>query len=119
MLQAMQGAQVRRLMCVSASGLEPGPLWERLIAKPILWTVFKEMYSDLVRMEASWSAAPSIGRSCARRRSTNGPRTGRYQVAVNQHLRRSLRISRADVADFIISHLNDRQTYCARVEMAY
>ena len=48
----MQAARVRRLFCVSASGLEPGPLWQRLIAKPILWAVLKEMYLDLVRMEA-------------------------------------------------------------------
>src|SRR5690242_12654051 len=48
MIQAMQPAGVRRLFCVSASGLEPGPLLQRLIAKPILWAILKEMYSDLV-----------------------------------------------------------------------
>ena len=119
MLQAMQGAQVRRLVCVSASGLEPGPLWERLIAKPILWTVFKEMYSDLVRMEAVVERSPVDWTILRPPALTDGPRTGRYQVALNQHLRRSLRISRADVADFILSHLSDIQTYCARVEIAY
>jgi putative NADH-flavin reductase len=36
MIQAMQSADVHRLFCISASGLEPGPLWQRLIAKPIL-----------------------------------------------------------------------------------
>ena len=118
-IQAMQSAHVRRLVCVSASGLEPGPLWQRWIAKPILWAVFKEMYSDLVRMEAvversqvDWTILrpPSL---------TNGPRTGQYQVGLNKHLRRILFVSRADVADFIIRHLSDPATYCARVEIAY
>src|SRR5262245_24064602 len=36
-IQAMGAAGVRRLICVSASGLDPGPLWQRVIAKPMLW----------------------------------------------------------------------------------
>ena len=119
MIQAMQAAQVRRLMCVSASALDPGPLWERLIAKPILWTLFKEMYSDLERMEAVVERSPVDWTILRPPALTDKPRTGQYQVAINQHLRRILFISRADVADFILSHLTDRQTYCAWVEMAY
>src|SRR5260221_4180550 len=38
-IMAMQQAHVKRLQCVSASGLDPSRLWMRLIAKPILWTV--------------------------------------------------------------------------------
>jgi putative NADH-flavin reductase len=116
---AMQSAHVCRLICISASALEPGPLWQRLIAKPILWAMFKEMYSDLVRMEALVERSPidwTILRSPALK---NGPRTGQYQVALNKHLRRILFISRADTADFIINHLSDPATHHARVEIAY
>jgi putative NADH-flavin reductase len=118
-LQAMQSAHVRRLICISASGLDPGPLWQRLIAKPILWAVFKEMYSDLVRMESVVEPSPIDWTILRPPSLTNGPRTGRYQVALNKHLRRILFISRADIADFIISHLSEPATYCARVEIAY
>src|SRR5258708_23068415 len=52
MLQAMGSAGMRRFICISASGLDPGPLWQRVIAKPMLWRLFKESYTDLVRMEA-------------------------------------------------------------------
>ena len=119
MIQAMQSAHVCRLICVSASGLEPGPLWERLIAKPILWAVFKEMYSDLVRMEVVVERGLIDWTILRPPRLTNGPRTGQYQVALNKHLRRILFISRADCADFIVSHLSDPATYCVRVEIAY
>ena len=47
---------------------------------------------------------------------TNGPRTGRYQAVVNQPLSRGFSISRADVADYMINHLNDRATYGDMVE---
>lgn len=116
---AMRSTDVRRLICISACGLEPGPLWQRLIAKPILWSVFKEMYSDLVRMEAVVERSPSDWTILRPPTLTNGPRTGQYQVALNKHLHRILFISRADVANFIVSHLSDIATYCAKVEIAY
>jgi putative NADH-flavin reductase len=118
-MQAMQSAQVSRLICVSASGLDPGPLWQRLIAKPILWAMFKEMYSDLARMEALVDHSPTDWTILRLPRLTDGPRTGRYQVALNEHLRRILFISRADAADFIVKHLDDPATFRARVEIAY
>ena len=119
MIQAMQFAGVHRLFCISASGLEPGPLWQRLIAKPILWTVLKEMYSDLVRMEAVVKRSPIDWTILRPPRLTDGPRTGHYQVALNQHLRRCLVISRADVADYILRNLDNAESGCAVVELAY
>jgi putative NADH-flavin reductase len=118
-MQAMPSAHVCRLICISASGIAPGPRWQRLIAKPILWALFKEMFSDLVRMEALVERNPLDWTILRPPALTNGPRTGQYQVAVNNHLRRILSISRADVADFIVRHLSDTATYCARVEIAY
>ena len=118
-IQAMQAAHVRRLMCVSASGIDPGPLWQRLFAKPILWLILKEMYSDLVRMETVVKASDLDWTILRPPGFTNGPRTGRYQTAVNQHLSPGLSISRADIADYIVTHLNDRSTYGAWTEMAY
>jgi putative NADH-flavin reductase len=119
MIKAMQSARVHRLFCVSASGLEPGPLWQRLIAKPILWLVLKEMYSDLVRMEevvkrsnVDWTILRPVA-------FTNGPRTGHYQVALNRHLSGGLFISRADIADYIIRQLESVESRCAVVELAY
>ncbi len=119
MIEAMQSTHVRRLFCVSASGLEPGPLWQRLIAKPILWTVLKEMYSDLVRMEAVVKRSTVDWTILRPPTLRNGPRTGHYRVALNQHLRRCLVISRADVADYILRQLNNAESRCTVVELAY
>jgi putative NADH-flavin reductase len=118
-IRIMQSGHAQRLMCVSASGLEPGPFWQRWIAKPILWAVFKEMYSDLVRMETVVERSHVNWTILRPPRLTNGPCTGKYQVGLNRHLSPGLIISRSDLAEYIVSHLSDPATYCARVEVAY
>ncbi len=93
-MQAMKAASVRRIMCISASGLDPGVWWQRWFAGPMLWLILKEMYTDLVRM-------------------------GRYQIAVNHQLSSGYIISRADVADYMVNHADDSATYRAMIEIAY
>ncbi len=118
-IRAMQASNVRRLFCVSASGLEPGPLWMRLIANQVLWRVFKESYSDLVRMETVVKNSGLDWTIVRPPRLTDGARTGQYDTAVNQHLTHGWRISRADVADHILRELNNPATYRALTEIGY
>src|SRR5574341_1684600 len=56
-MQAMQSARVRRLVCISAGGLDPGPGLLRWLAKQLLWVMFKEAYTDMARMEAAVKAS--------------------------------------------------------------
>lgn len=118
-IQAMEGAGMRRLLCISATGLDPGPLVQRVFAKPILWTILKDMYTDLVRMETVVSRSPLDWTIIRPPMLTNKPRTGQYRVAINRHLEGCWRISRADLADYILNHLNDPASYCELVEVAY
>lgn len=119
MIQAMKAGNVRRILCTSAGGLEPGPRWQRWIVRPLLWFILKNMYTDLVRMEAVVKASYLDWTILRPSTLTNGPRTGRYQAVVNRHLSHGFSISRADVADYIINHLGDRATNCGIVELAY
>lgn len=118
-MRAMQAANVRRLLCVSATGLDPGPPLQRWLAKPILWMVFKDMYTDLVRMEDEVKRSDFEWTIVRPPRLTDRPRTGQYHMAVNKHLMRGALISRADVADYMLTHLDDRSCYRAQVEIAY
>ena len=90
-----------------------------LFAKPMLWLILKEMYSDLARMEMAVKASGLDYTIKRPPQFTDGPHTGRYQTSVNQHLARGRSISRADIADYIVTHLDDRSTYRAWTEMAY
>lgn len=118
-MRAMQAANVRRLLCVSATGLDPGPLLQRWLAKPILWRLFKDMYTDLVRMEEKVKHSDLEWTIVRPPRLTDGLRKGQYHMAVNKHLTRGAVISRADVADYMLTHLDDRSCYRALVEIAY
>ena len=116
-LEAMLAAGVRRLLCVSAGATDPGG-WQRWIIKPILWRLYGGMYADLLRMEDAVKASSLEWTILRPARLMDEPRTGRYQVAINRHLMLGVSISRADVADFIVTHLTDPATYRATVELA-
>jgi putative NADH-flavin reductase len=117
-LQAMQPAGVRRLLCISATGLDPGPLVQHLFAKPFLWRLLRNMYNDLVCMEERVRASKVDWTIIRPPMLTNGPRTGRYHSSLNRHLPGCWIVSRADLADYIVAHLADPATYRAWVEVA-
>lgn len=118
--RAMQPNGVRRLLCISATGLKPGPFLQRAIAGPILWMVLREMYTDLARMEEFVRATTLDWTIVRPPMLTDGPRTGRYEVKINQTFRRGgWQLSRADCADFMVRHLANPATFCATVEVAY
>jgi putative NADH-flavin reductase len=117
-LLAMRDARVRRLLCVSASGLDPGVLIQKLVAKPILWWLFKHGYTDMSHMEIIVKASDLDWTILRPPRLTDRERSGRYKVAVNEQLSDGWMISRADLADYIVKHLCDPQTYGAVVELA-
>ncbi|MBZ0279217.1 MAG: SDR family oxidoreductase [Anaerolineae bacterium] len=119
MMRTMKTSGVRRLLCVSASGLDPGPVLQQWIAKPLLWRFFKNNYTDLARMETLIKASDLDWTIVRPPMFSNKPRTGRYQIAINRQLRRGYTISRADTADFIVTHLDKSPSYRAIVEIAY
>jgi uncharacterized protein YbjT (DUF2867 family) len=116
-MAAMQAAGVRRLLCVSAGATDPGG-WQRWIIKPILWRLYRGMYTDLLRMEAGVKASGLDWTIVRPPRLLDKPRTGRYQVGVNRHLMFGNNIARGDVADFMLTHLTDPAMYGATVELA-
>jgi putative NADH-flavin reductase len=113
-MEAMRAAGVRRLLCISAGATDPGG-WQRWIVKPILWRMHGEMYIDLLRMESAVKASDLYWTILRPPRLLDEPRTGRYHVGINRHLRFGVSINRADVADFIVTHLKDPATYCTTV----
>jgi putative NADH-flavin reductase len=119
-MAAMTVTGIKRLICISANGLEPGgPPVIRSIIKSLLWRAFREHYIDLVRMEAVIKASDLNWTILRPPMLINGPHKSTYHIAINKPLPSSWSISRADVADFIVHHLADAATYKAVVELAY
>ena len=102
---AMERQGVRRLVFMSAFGV--GETWRDVPAMPRLFmrTLLRDIYTDktvgesiLRRSQLDWTIVQPVG-------LTNGPHTGRYRVGERLDLRGFPAISRADVADFILTQL--------------
>ena len=122
LLQAMEKKEVSRVFFISASALDVSPLlpsYARFAAKYILQKILRNMYADLRIMESLVKASDAQWTIIRPPRLTNKPVTGRYRVAVNAFLKNGLSISRADLAHFMINHLNDPATYRTTVEVGY
>lgn len=118
-LLAMRDLKVQRLICVSASGLDPGVLIQKLIAKPLLWWAFKHSYTDMSHMEIIVKASGMDWTILRAPRLTNGEHHGKYKAAVNKQLSDGWALSRADLADYIVKHLQDPTIYHSMVDVAY
>ena len=121
-IRSMQRYQVRRLVVLSASGTQPGRdpnlpwAYERVI-KPLF---LKHAYADLRRMETSvrqseldWTIVRVSGAL------TDGPPRGGYRAEPGYSLPGGRRISRADVAEFMLDQLTLRADVGHAVAVAY
>lgn len=121
-LKAMEQKGIKRIFLISASAIEISPVlpfYIRLIEKHVVQKLLKHMYTDLLKMEIliknsniSWTIIrpPQL---------TNQTVTGVYRIAINAFLKNCLKISRADVAHFIVNNIANRDTYQATVEIGY
>jgi putative NADH-flavin reductase len=121
-LTAMAQATVRRLLVVSTSSLDvpsPSRLPEWLLIRLILHPLLKRPYSDMARMEThirestvDWTIIRAAG-------LTNGPAKNNYRTSTNGRLRNGWTISRADLAAYLLDHIEDDQSHRTTVELAY
>ena len=106
-LDGMEMHGVRRIVLLSAAGALSERagffvgnvglgLFRRIV--PGVYTEHRAMLEELRRRDLDWIAVRAV-------LLTNGPFTGRYRVAKEGVPRSGLRISRADVADFMIHQL--------------
>jgi uncharacterized protein YbjT (DUF2867 family) len=108
-VRTMERQGIRHLIFMSAYGV--GTTWTDVPILPriLMGLFFRDLYTD-----------KEIGEEAVRRSNldwtlvypvtlTNGPRTGRYRVGERLRLRGFPTISRADVAEFILTQVEDRR----------
>jgi putative NADH-flavin reductase len=108
LVPAMERAGVRRLVVMSSLGvgetLRDVPLIPRLMYRLFLTDLFadKKAAEDYLRGTAlDWTFVYPV-------QLTDGPRTGRYRVGERFDLSGMPKVSRADVADFMLKELRER-----------
>ncbi|HYM39203.1 MAG TPA: SDR family oxidoreductase [Thermoplasmata archaeon] len=120
-LDAMEARDVRRIVVLSTAGAmhEDGGSLEGNLAlglgRRVLRGPFLEharMLAEVGRRDADWIVVRAM-------LLTNGPRTGRYRVALEGVPHGGLRISRADVADFMLTQLASREYVRQMPAIAY
>jgi putative NADH-flavin reductase len=120
--KAMQKAGIKRLICLSAGAVIVPPksnFLMKFVIKNILQKVFKNLYSDMLVMEEMLKKSDLNCTVIRAPRLKNSKHTGQYRIAINEHLNRPSSISRADLADYIVTHLDDTQAYKSMVEVSY
>lgn len=105
-LAAMAAHGVRRLVCITGIGARDseghgGFLYDRIF-KPLL---LKTIYEDKDRQEALIQASDTDWTIVRPGFLTNGPRTGKYRVLTDLQGVTAGKISRADVAHFMLAEL--------------
>jgi putative NADH-flavin reductase len=122
LLNVMKKMGVRRVFFISASALEISPLlpfYVRFVAKYVVQKLLKYMYADLRIMEKLVKESDMDWTIMRPPRLTDKPVTGHYRFAVNEFLKNCLRISRADVAHFMLNNIAIKATYKTTIEIAY
>jgi putative NADH-flavin reductase len=120
---AMRAAGVRRLGVVSTTSLDPPPVLsdplQWLFFRGVLHQVLRKPYADVRIMEREVRASELDWTVLRAARLTNGPCTGKYRTAFDDRIRGGWSISRADVADFLLTRIDDARTYRVAVDIAY
>jgi putative NADH-flavin reductase len=111
---AMDQAGVRRLSAVSAAPVGPvaegeGPLTRALVF-PLLRRVLRDTYADLAAMEQAISASDTAWTVVRPPKLTDKPHTGTYRRVIGGNVPGGMTISRADVADALLTCLDDPAT---------
>jgi putative NADH-flavin reductase len=121
-IKAMEQGRTRRLAVVSASGPfiddGDGPII-RYVGKPLVQWMLKNGFADLVAMEEKVRGSGLDWTIVRPPRLTNSSRRRRYRTELNRNVRGGARISRADLADFILRALPDPAYVGAAVFIGY
>jgi putative NADH-flavin reductase len=122
LLAAMRSTGVSRPICLSTSALQVGPAaswFQRMFTKHVLQRLLSRPYADMRRMEMlvrSSSAAWTVVRAA---RLTDGERTGTYRLGHRGTLPSNWSISRADLAECLLSLLGSPDSYRQTLDVAY
>lgn len=121
-LQAMEANGVRRFIGVSAGGFADDPndtFPLKYLVKPLLKRILKNPYADMKQMEAEVRRSDLDWTIVRPARLTDGPHTKRYRTTLNGNVPGGWTISRADLADCMVTHLMDPRVFGATVGIAY
>lgn len=120
-ISAMQKANVKRLITLTAGAFDPtDPATRGVIVKYIVQPLFKNIYSDMQKWETILENSKSIDWTIVRpSRLINGKAKGKYRVQIDHCPKGGSKISRSDLADFIVKQIRSDKYIHKKVALAY
>ena len=121
-IEAMQEANVTRIICLSAGAVvvpTRSSFFAKFFIKNILQRIFKYTYADMLIMERILKESHLNWTVIRPPWLRNSAHSGKYRAMVNGHLSNPSKLSRADLAEYIVNHLTDEKTHKALVEISY
>lgn len=121
-ITSMNANGIRRLVVVSALAVEVNPMmpwWMKFFIKNILQPLLRNIYADTLKMEHLIRETDLAWTIVRPPQLTDRNVTGRYREAIDHHLTRATKISRADLAHYILHNIDTKNTFRRTVEVAY
>jgi putative NADH-flavin reductase len=121
-IQAMQKSGVRRLLTVSGSVVtdEGEGVFMRYLLKPLVrGTRLRHVCADMRRAEEETRASALDWTIMRPPALTDKPAVGTYRTAIDRNLRHGFTVSRADLAAYMLTLIDDPATVHRHVSIAY
>ncbi|MDQ0639721.1 putative NADH-flavin reductase [Pedobacter sp. W3I1] len=118
----MEKSNSKRLICISSGALDIPPnssFIMTFLLRNVLQKLYKPIYSDMRMMEGIIKMSGLDWTIVRAPKLTNGKATGQYRNITGLPLGGIPKISRADLAAFIFTHIIDRGTFKSTVDVAY
>ncbi|WP_428664298.1 NAD(P)-dependent oxidoreductase [Runella sp.] len=121
-IKVMQREKVKRIICLSAGAVvvpSKASFIMKFMTKNFLQRLFGHLYSDMLEMEKILSKTDLNWTVIRPPWLRDSKHTGNYRISINEPLDNPSKLSRADLADYIIKHLTDEKTFKSMVEISY
>ncbi|MEO6131627.1 MAG: SDR family oxidoreductase [Saprospiraceae bacterium] len=114
LITSLKTSNINRVVMLSAFGVGETFAKSNFIQKLIFRTFLKNIYNDKTKADSMLRHSPFDWTLVYPVVLTNGPRTGNYKVGETLPMKGMPKISRADVADFMLQQLTDA-TYLKKI----
>ncbi|CAH0176910.1 hypothetical protein SRABI27_01745 [Pedobacter sp. Bi27] len=118
----MEKSYPKRLICISSGALDIPPKSSFIMTfllKHVLQKLYKPVYADMRIMEGIIKTSGLDWTIVRAPKLTDGKATGKYKNITGLPLGGIPKISRADLADFMFTHLVDSGTFKSTIDIAY
>lgn len=120
-LDTMRDTGVKRIVTITSARIdlpEQAPLVRRMWVRYVTEKVLRNIYLDQLRMEDELRHSDMTWTMIRSSKLADGPATGTYRTSAEGFLRQERPVRRADLADYLVKHIEDADTHRAVVTIS-